>query len=1824
MHTSDIYQEFTRFLTPKEGSQVLAAVRQDRIIWQRMQQPDFLEQAIQWAGQQISRWSPGHLALLALKVQNNADRWLANPSDGIDPALIEPMMRVLQNSRVNQSSGPDTLEEAGLLALALIERRHKAGNWNFLTVEIQKHVGVHGEVHPGWKCAIACLCSLVTDSDIFLRALLPTGVGKQTFEWLVHARMCQPYSSQDHIEAFTALLKGQSLEIQLGVLRNLNLHGYENLVHEIASSLVVDHPAFTTLRSQTGYIKPTLSLVATRVFILQQLSALYQLSGNRIQAASLIHSAETALRHWEAGLYLQEINLDSLSGVSNSNIEPEKLASIIELAPRFAGELGAVIGGFASSKEALQKLPSNLDDPVLQIREAVQLALQQGDNSLAQELACQAVAKLIDKINGSGLPFWSEFVYEWEPRLVLKDLNGLGLHAEALNLADAFIMSRPTDIDMIHEAGIICQRMNNLAGALSYAQTAVGLDPENLEWRRWLGHLWMESGESAKAMLEFETILTLSPQVVIEDKLAYAQAALSCNELQRVINSCEAILNQTPDHGFAASLLGRALAAQGDFDRALSCLGRATLYAPEDPSAWLALANIQRDHGDSQRALETLRSAVLAIVDTAPGGVETNLTLGELCLQKGMVAEALPVLKRAYTLEPNNYQAGYLYGKALFENGDLSEARSILSTTRQVWATHREIAYCFALVAREMHDLEGMLSALEIALRPCSSTTWKMDSVNGTVSNQPETAQTYPLEWSLLYIRLLMGDLSEFNSEAIASVLAKDIRLYRAEQATQQILDQVPAHYEGRFYQAQILLEKGETGPAMAQFQTLAEIQSVPEHELYWRVQWGIGRAALSRGLVDTGLAALKEACQLHPGSLGLQRDLAEGYLRVELPQEALVAAQYALQLAPDHVENLVWYSEFVLPLGERRAALEALDCAVQLDPARYDLRAKLAELLIASGNLAAGRSQLDELRLSKLADQASLRKAADAYLKLGDVNSALECLENALEGKEPPSFNLLRDVASLNEKLGREERALTIIQQALADPSCNQARQSIPLYLLQADLLSRANRVQAALTSLEKGLRVAEDLIQAGLQDDTHLLDQDIAAIHEQFSNLLIGLGNLPEAFYHAEKSLEFFPDRSDLRIKAVSLALSTLQLERAVRLTEKITTGDNLLICLKAEVELEYEPGLRSGLPLLEAEIDHSLIDFPNDPRLMAAKSRLLVRRGEWLQARQVFARLSELISNSRPQPPSELWLAEASLEVQNWEAALLLFEEYTNQNPNDARGFFALSRALVKRAEFRRLCDMLDCRSKAPEQAALSEFHYQKFELAIQNAARLSNQQGTVFHHITRWKARGQAVFQPSMQAARDLASIQQTPQDTAALVSVLGLLKGQASVNQAAQRYPQAAVVRMQVAISCIKSSEPESGLDIARSLTQEQPANPIYQALRARLAVLVGHMDEGLEAYEIALKLWPDEAGWHDIAGDLAYGLDRSDLGLMHRERAFEIEPNNVDFALKLGEGCLSGDVDLRAVEVLETATHIDKNRLDVWLMLSRAYRKVGRLVQALDAALNASQVDPTTGKGHLYAAEISLALGQGEQALTYARSAYLREPENSSIILFLAQLLDTLGKASEAVKILEDAPLVIRDQFDVVFERARLIYRLKGAQPVLEILERLAVENPEEPDVLAFLAFAQNEVGQFEHAERNGFKSLRLNPNQAELAFMLGRLQHKAGQLDQAVYLFSEVIRMTPERLEPYLDLSTVYQERRETAQALQILRQAIRVAPGDYRAYYQSGLLLRDSKDYADAEIMLRRAVELAKDNAGIRRQLLAVIALNLVHNKQEVGSIS
>ncbi len=437
--------------------------------------------------------------------------------------------------------------------------------------------------------------------------------------------------------------------------------------------------------------------------------------------------------------------------------------------------------------------------------------------------------------------------------------------------------------------------------------------------------------------------------------------------------------------------------------------------------------------------------------------------------------------------------------------------------------------------------------------------------------------------------------------------------------------------------------------------------------------------------------------------------------------------------------------------------------------------------------------------------------------------------------------------------------------------------------------------------------------------------------------------------------------------------------------------------------------------------------------------------------------------------------------------------------------------------------------------------------------------------------------------------------------------------------AAKHASQPAVI-LQAAAHYLDNPE-EKNLPALQAIAEKQPGHPQVQALLALEARKEGDPVTAYRAMASALAAWPDEPWWHAIAAEAATQCHDTAASLDHWKQAVDLDPENIAFTHSFGDALLAaGNVD-QAIQTLEMACASDPARVDAWLSLANAYRAGGDYRHAIGGAEKAIFLAPGQVKPILTSGEIALEAGQVELGQQRAKTALQMDPNSAKATWLLARSQTLLGHPAEALNTIETALPVLVDPYPVLIERTRLIRQVKGAQPALEALKGLVDQYPEEPEGLGDYANALAEAGQRDAAEKAAQSALLLQPDRPDLHLLLGRIQHATGQLDQAIQHLSDAIRLSPTNVEAYIELGKVHQDRREHNLAQKVYQQASAIAPTDARPYYQAGLTLKDGKDYISAEIMLRKAAELAPEDLNIRRQLAAIIAINLVHNSQEAS---
>jgi Flp pilus assembly protein TadD len=214
------------------------------------------------------------------------------------------------------------------------------------------------------------------------------------------------------------------------------------------------------------------------------------------------------------------------------------------------------------------------------------------------------------------------------------------------------------------------------------------------------------------------------------------------------------------------------------------------------------------------------------------------------------------------------------------------------------------------------------------------------------------------------------------------------------------------------------------------------------------------------------------------------------------------------------------------------------------------------------------------------------------------------------------------------------------------------------------------------------------------------------------------------------------------------------------------------------------------------------------------------------------------------------------------------------------------------------------------------------------------------------------------------------------------------------------------------------------------------------------------------------------------------------------------------------------------------------------------------------------------------------------------------------------------GSKMQAMQALEKVSHAKNPSAAVLIEQAKMVQQINGPASAKVMLEALVQKFPENTEVLNLLAEAQLTAGDKVSAQNTAMRSLKVQELQPNMQSFIGKLDLEAGHLDQAIHHFSQAIAMEPQEAEVYLDLSEAYTQQRDFESALKTLDHAIELAPDDIRPLVSAANLLRNGKDYPKAESRLRKAAEIAPNDLNIRRQLGAVIALNMVHSSQEASS--
>jgi tetratricopeptide (TPR) repeat protein len=1857
MTLSFLLDPITETLQESGLSWMLPNLRQDLNVWASLNDPKFFEQLEQSKPDQSTYlaqdFSPAKLALLAVR---QADFWgltIPESFDGVNEQLIDMAIRKSEEGAFFRRV-PQDLATAGVMALTLFAKHTRNNTWQSLLEALdQSDVQI-------WLTPLACLYGYLEHPTGLLRALVQPGAGSVRYQIAVHALLSNPIAWDEQLTILMSLCHGSSHD-PLPPTDRLELLGElseqrPQMAQDFCKKWFEIYPADLELSHKRLSTPETINRLAENLF---QIEA-KRICGDQAALAGLIEQEKILSLRLQDTLLLQQLSLSAknpaekttsdeyLELVQNSLQSTKTLSSDGNSSHKTASlALSLMEAGLVDEAQAiLADTEAHLLDNFELLYAITRVAREAGNQQRANEAAARLVS-LWEKHQGSnGILVWGDEFSLVNLGKTLLSLNNAEAACKVFETAAQACPSDPILLHLLAECYSVARKYPEKVNTL---QLILALNPSDIDDRRDLAGALEELNDWEASLKERRVILEMAERKgnapKTQDQYAFAHAALKARHPELTLKACSEILAKNQEDGQALVYAGEAHLALDEFEQGLEMLTLATQVAPQMAGAWLALASAQKNRVPNAAVIEILKAAAQSVPDSAL----IHFGLGELYLQDNTPSLALPELEQAVKLAPDNPQILVSYGQVLSMLGHLEGGREALSKAFAIEPAFPGLAEAYARLLVELGRQEEAIAPYELLL-----------------TLNPEGKADARLEYARCVLNLI-GNRTSSQSPMKALI------------ALNEVLQADPENAEAKALTAEALSANGEYELAFQAFREALDTSLIQDNTWFERLSYGFGCAASSIGKHDIAIAALQEAGQANPGNPTIFKSLSDVYISADLPDEALRAARTVLVIDGENPDQLSWFAGQAAKLIKvvnshhtnsgttetRQApeeALNALAKAIQLAPTRSDLIVQLGNFQSSLEEHAEAQKIFASLAAHEFATRNDLKIAA-GYLSLHeDHPSAIACLEKG---------TLLDE--SLSE--GHDPSLYTLLAQEYVthhDPSAaiNTLDRAIELFPHESSLLSEKIKILLSLGQPLEALAVIDTGLEANLAGEAKY---DLLFLGSRIERTI---GDLPEAAKYAR--LGVMAQTKEYSVKNIShLALRyrtqlaeilrlLLQPEKAYQVldSEPETGGKHStdaqdyldFICLHTELALETGERIREGILEISLEASH-----PCFSRLMAINARLMNKAGNTKQALQLF----QLAVKHNPQhgevKSSADWsaaymrdlnlisLIEAAQELSLWNEAWNLTQQYAARAEAEPLPHLHLARITIRKAEFNQLCDLFEVSqhkpkvNEQPEQAISACTDYlgrAKSNLEALQAHSPIPQYEITQDQIYRWQARAANLIPAKDGIALEPNEILANQQTTDDLVSWLNQLYKThhndpdgaclPKIIKLARQFPRNPAIVLQVAL-VLQENNPEEAMKSLQGVIEHNPSakNPAMafcNILLAKTADELGQYKLAQNAVESALDFWPDEPAWHSLAARIYKHSGEIQAGIQHLAAATELAPELHASHFELGQTYFENahedpDILALALQSMLRAESLKPNHIDSRVILANIQYQLHQLDEAEESARQVLLQEPDRADIYQLLSQVAIQKEDFQGAYEYATKAMQISPKDIQSTITLAKALSALGRNSEALARLNTL-ISTAPEARLQLERVNLINKISGPRAAIEELNQLTGSYPDDFLMLNALSKAFIEVGEPENAVRTAQQALNVcnektSPHEiASLHLLIGQILRQAGQLDQAIQHLSDAIKFSPNRLEPYLELGLARKERREYQQALQVFERATQVAPNDPRAPYEAGLALKESKDYKTSETMLRRAVSLAPNDLLIRRQLAAVVALNLVHN--------
>ena len=1793
--------------SPSEGQILVNSLQQDPLVWQFAQDDQYLSY-LQSEASDFLDFSPGKIALWFVNhsIDEPIDD-LMNPTAALSDELHQQAAKTLETVK-NTGLPPADLESAGLLALALYEKRDQKGCWDDVVKEVFEGTKRQDsqKIFKTWRTPFSCLYSLYADfkdaaaallhveNDILRKAFVPV---------ILHAYLANPLELDKLLDILYGHLVNQPLDLQLESLKWLEVFQKIDLRKKLAKHLIetkknIDFIAnvfseVESFKTANQIVDPLDKHIRyTLPEDVNRLAALHYYAGNKQKASEIYRISSDILKTLNSQTLFQ-----SFTNQTNQT-SPTSWMGLVTSIPNSRTAKQFYINALIDQErfdEAGLILKELEDSPEKQILD-LKITKALNPENLASQKSFESIDDAV-RTESSTTP--SFYVHEAKlnntEALLNQILENTQLDGGVVEDILRNNISNPKIVELVRDIHL---KAENYDSALALTSLLERQEPQENKHKRDLAILYSKKDRWEETFDTLQEFIQKSADAEIRDMEMFAEAALKTDRIDIAISISQNIIKKAPRNIKALILLGEGLMYKGDIIKAIQHMEHVVEMIPEEPETWLTLARLWRENGQMDRAFDILSKGVAAL----PNEPKLLRQFGKAHLDRQTPSTALPLLEKAFELDPGDLSGKLNLADARYQVGQYQEAWHLLEPYSDNYKGTPQVAKLLGLVLLAMDKKTEAEPVLCFA------------------------AEHYPedIEIVLTSAQLIINEY-ETNFDDLPTK-----RLEHTAEILRKASDIHPNQTMFSLHAADIERLKGNHQKALEAYQKLSSSHGESKTLEDWRLQYGLGTSAIALGEHEMGLAALQTAASKKPENLLVLHALVEGYQSAQFPTKAEELARTALKLAPQELSNILWFADYKKNNNEPEDAIEALEEAMKMNPDQTKLKLWLSRLYISTGSLEQSKSLLETLITEEDIYPEELHQAAYIGMQMNELELTLAALEKAFQ--ERAGFNpvLLMDLAAVNMLVDQQKRALELLN---VEP--DKLEKSPQIALLRADFLSNLGQYEAAMNTLhlidefaEKGLpQESNTSITKNRSPLLYTFDLTFPGYLFRLTQINQALGNFEQAQSFISRALEINSNDDKLKCAAVGSQIQSLDFTKILadtseevnnELSPSALSVDSLdIICSKIEILL------MEGEIQTAQEINKTLSQAnSNYPRYLAIQSRLASIYGDLEAAESYFDDAVDAYENTLGGLKAKdlqivfrklrnlISIADAALALEDYQRAIQIYENAWRIFDNQPLNNYRFIQALIKTAEEQQKANALAIINHAPGGEIFSDNNLRMSELLVDHLKGYLPKD-----ELMCVKARLASAFSGEWPLTLNASICMNTPEKA---VAVLLGTKDEKILMEILATYPENPAILQAYAINALKNNR-DNGVQSVEKALQFDTSNPVNHALLAMLNQ--DQPDQAIKSIETALSFWPEEAEWHAFAADLYNKMGKFDLASKHISEAISNRPEDPAYWNK------SADIKIRVNQLdrakmdLERSAALNSKDTNIWLRMAKVNRRLGHLNEATNNIHTAAELNPNDSNIGIQEAKFLQETQQYQHAENKAEEIIQNEPNNMDAYMILAQAQAKQGKFNQALASLSKASNKSTQDSRILLETLNIRKDQEGFEAVLPDLINLAQENPEDPDILTILTDWLIQTNRLKKAEETAQTILKILPDQPQVYLMLGRLQRMNGQLDQAISHLSNAIAIDPNFVDAYIELGKAYQNRRDLENAIQIFKKGSQVNASDPRPYYYAGLALKECKDYKGAEVMLKQAKKYSPNDTNIVRQLGMVTALNLINNLREAA---